>query len=105
MKFEIYKTDEFRKEYSKLDKSVSDKVDKEIEQLEDNPYSGRPLGYKFFREKKVEGFRIYYLIYGSYAVVFLITIGGKKDQKKTINTIKMLMPYYREEIRKRFGLS
>lgn len=78
-------------------------VAKEIDKLEENPFSGKPLGYKFFREKKIGNYRFYYLIYEDQIVVFVIAISTKKDQQATINTIKKLIPHYREEIRKRIN--
>lgn len=102
--FKILTTKEFDKELNKLDKSLKIQVEKEIEQLKNKPFVGKPLGYKFFREKKVKGYRIYYLIYENFIVVYLITISNKPNQQKMINKIKFLIPYYKEEIEKRFNL-
>lgn len=100
--YTIVLTDEFEKYLRKLDNSLQLQIDKEIEQLESNPSVGKPLGYSFFREKKVRNYRIYYLIYEEYLVVFLITISDKKDQQSTIDKIKGLIPIYKEEIRRKF---
>ena len=100
-RYEVYKTEEFESEFFRLDKSIKEQIEKAVEKLETNPYVGKPLGYKFFREKKVRNYRFYYLIYDEYVVVFLIAISDKKDQQKVINTIKSLIPYYKEEIKKR----
>ena len=51
-KYEIFTTDEFERDFDKFDKSLQNQITKEIEQLRKNPYVGKPLGYKFFREKK-----------------------------------------------------
>ena len=99
--YKIFTTKEFDKIFDKLDTSIKKQVDKEIGQLENNPYVGKPLGYKFFREKKVKNYRVYYLVYEEYIVVFIITISTKKDQQDAINMIKGLIPFYREEIKKR----
>jgi|TARA_Y100000034_G_scaffold51026_1_gene62772 mRNA-degrading endonuclease RelE of RelBE toxin-antitoxin system len=104
-KFKIYKTNEFEKDFEKLDKSIKDRIEKEVIKLEINPYSGKPLGYKFFREKKIGGYRFYYLVYDEYVIVFIIAISSKKDQQKTIDIIKSLIPYYKEEIKKKLNLS
>jgi len=98
--YTIYTTDEFEKRYKKLDSQLQKEITKEIDQLEENPYSGKPLGYPFFREKKVKNYRIYYLVYDEHVVVFLISISTKNDQQETINKIKVLIPYYKEEIKK-----
>ncbi|PIN79705.1 hypothetical protein COV16_02770 [Candidatus Woesearchaeota archaeon CG10_big_fil_rev_8_21_14_0_10_34_8] len=103
--YQILTTNEFDEKFNKLDKSVKIQIENEIEQLETNPYVGKSLGYKFFREKKVKNYRFYYLIYEEYVVVFVITISKKKDQQKAIDTIRVLIPYYREEIKKQFKQS
>ncbi|MBI2576907.1 type II toxin-antitoxin system RelE/ParE family toxin [Candidatus Woesearchaeota archaeon] len=98
--FEIYYTDEFEKKFRKLDTQLQEEVKREISQLESNPFGGKPMGYPFFREKRVRELRVYYLIYEDYVIVFVVSLSGKKDQQKTIDTIKELIPYYREEIKK-----
>jgi len=104
MNFKIYTTEEFDKLFNKLDADIQGQIRKEINQLELNPYVGKPLGYRFFREKKVKNYRIYYLIYNEYLVVFIITLSRKKDQQNAINSIKKLIPLYRQEIEKKFNL-
>ena len=55
---------ELTEEYKQLiDKALKEQIDTEIEQLKTNPYVGKPLGYKFFREKRVKGgHRFYFLM-------------------------------------------
>lgn len=102
--FRIFTTEEFDKDYQKLDSSIQRMIDNEIKQLEADPYVGNPLGYKFFREKKVKNYRFYYLIYDEYVVVFVVAMSDKKNQQKAINKIKLLLPIYRQEIRKKLNL-
>ena len=104
MSYKIYTTDEFDKCYTKLDPQLQREIAKEINQLEENPYCGKPLGYKFFREKKLKNYRFYYLIYDAYVVVFVITLSTKKNQQKTIGKIKSFIPYYQQEIKKKLNL-
>ncbi len=101
--FKIFVSEEFEKNFDKLDNSIQVQIEKEIEQLKINPFVGKPLGYKFFREKKVQNYRVYYLIYEEYIVVFVISISNKKDQQEAINKIRILIPEYREEIKKRIN--
>ncbi len=89
-KYKILTTEQFDRDFEKLDKSLQMQVAKEIEKLAENPFSGKPLGYKFFREKKIGNYRFYYLIYENEIVVFVIAISTKKDQQTAINTIKKL---------------
>ncbi len=72
--------------------------------METNPYVGKPLGYKFFREKKVMNYRFYYLIYDKYVVVFIVALSDKEDRQKAIDTIKHLIPHYRNLIKKKINL-
>ena len=102
--FKIFPTEEFDRRFGKLDQQLQQQIRKEIDQLEDNPYAGKPLGFAFFREKKVQNYRIYYLIYDEFVVVFVITISTKKDQQDAIDKIKSLIPYYRGEIKKKVSL-
>ena len=102
MRYRIYTTEEFDKLFNKLDHEVQQQIGREIDQLENIPFSGKPLGYKFFREKKVRNYRIYYLIYDDILVVFVIRLSNKKDQQKAIDTIRKLIPFYREQIKKIF---
>ena len=99
--FKIFTTEEFDRDFEKLDNSIKIQIEKEIQQLINNPYVGKPLGYKFFREKKVKNYCIYYLIYEDHVVVFIIAVSDKKDQQQAINKIKYLIPYYKEEIKKK----
>ena len=103
MTYKIFTTQEFDKLFNKLNPQIKTQIEKEIDQLAENPFAGKPLGYKFFREKKVKGYRIYFLIYEEYLVVFIITVSGKKDQQDVIDTIKALIPIFKEEIKKKFS--
>ncbi len=100
--FEVLTTEEFDKDFGKLDKTVRNRVENAIEQLRINPNTGKPLGYEFFREKKIGKFRIYYLIYEAHLVVFVIAMSEKKNQQATIEKVKRLIPFYRDEIKRLF---
>jgi len=83
---------------NKYPKDFQDRVDKIENQLLENPYVGDPLNVKWFREKRYEKWRVYYLIYEDLKAVYIITIIDKKDQQKVINTIRILFDYFRKEI-------
>ena len=61
--YKIFRSARFDKELSKFDKDLHNRVDKIEQQLVNNPFSGDALGANWFREKRFEKFRIYYLIY------------------------------------------
>ena len=90
MPYKIYTTPEFDRLFEELSKDDQIEIDKLTkEELPNNPYQGRPLGFKFFREKKIKGKRVYFLIYDDYILVLMVAIGDKKTQKKDIAQIKM----------------
>ncbi|MBI4117026.1 hypothetical protein HY449_04760 [Candidatus Pacearchaeota archaeon] len=66
--------------------------------LKEQPFSGKPLGYKFFREKKFNGKRLLFLVYEEHKSVFLITITDKKAQQHEIDLIKANLDVYRNEL-------
>ena len=101
--YKIKVTNEFEKDYNKLDKSIKTKIDGEIEKLKENPYSSKPLGYQYFREKKIDNYRIYFLVFREEVIVFVIALSSKKDQQPTIDKIKKLIPDYQKEIREKYS--
>ena len=96
--YAVFRTGVFNKKINDFSNNFNEQVDKIENQLEINPYVGKPLGTKWFREKKISEYRLYYLIYEDLKAVYIITLSGKKDQQKTINTIKHFLDRYREEI-------
>mgnify|MGYP001594697166 FL=1 len=98
MAYKIYHSAEFDKELNKFDENFKKRVDKIEDQLSGNPYAGSPLNVRWFREKRIENYRVYYLIYEDLKVVFMVAISGKKDQQKVINTLRLIFDILREEI-------
>lgn len=96
--YKIYHSERFDKELSKFDKDFKERIDKIEDQLVKNPYSGDSLGVLWFREKRYKKYRIYFLIYDNLESVFMVAISEKKDQQKVINTIKLLLNFFSEEI-------
>ena len=99
--YAVFRTNKFDKEFSKR---FSMEEQKEVEnferkQLTINPAVGDPLGYPFFREKKVGGKRVYYLIYDDLHAVLMVGISDKKTQQETIIEIKSRLKEYYEVIR------
>src|SRR3989344_8918079 len=96
--YSIYHSANFDGELSKFDKNFQDRVDKIEEQLLENPYKGDPLGVKWFREKRYNKYRIYFIIYEDLKSVFMVAISEKKDQQKVINTVRIMFDFLRKEI-------
>lgn len=57
----IFITKTFEDKLEKCGKEFSVGIDKIFDQLAENPCVGKPLGAKWFREKKHGKYRIYYL--------------------------------------------
>ncbi len=98
MRYAIYHTPIFNKKIEDFSEDFKKQIDKFEEQLVENPYVGKPLGTKNFREKKLGNYRMYYLVYDDLKAVYIITLSGKKDQQKVINTIRYFLDKYRKEI-------
>jgi|SRR3989338_4296631 len=83
----IISSDHFDKKANKY--SIPDnRIDSICKELKNNPFVGKPLGYKFLREKRYDNKRIFYLIYEDIKVVLLVSISDKKTQQETIEVIK-----------------
>jgi len=83
-----------------LPKEYRQQIKQIIKQLKQNYDTGKPLGYSFFREKKIGKYRIYFLIYEDINTVLLITISDKKTQQDTVDKIKMDLDFYMDLIKK-----
>lgn len=96
--YKVFRSVSFQEEISKYDKNIQDRVDKIEDKLMYNPEYGNPLGTKWFRESRFENYRIYYLVYEDLQAIYIVAISGKKDQQKTINTIRLFLDFFRKEI-------
>ncbi len=99
-KYRMFKTQEFDRDYDKLDRSEQKRVDKILKQLlERGGDVGKPLsGLSFFREKKFDGKRLYYLVYSNVFVVLALAISDKKAQQATINQILVNLAEYQQHV-------
>ena len=103
MQWILEKTELFEKKFDKLiPKNLQKKVKKQIQKLTENPFKSKPLGFRFFREKKIDKWRIYFLIYEEVIVVYFIDLSDKKLQQKIINEIKEQLQGFKEYIEKKF---
>ncbi|HLC84957.1 MAG TPA: hypothetical protein VJH22_04145 [Candidatus Nanoarchaeia archaeon] len=95
--YQVFRTPRFEKQ---MLKALSLEQQQQVNHLETiqlalNPYVGDPLGYRFFREKKLGPKRVYYLIYEGLKAVLMVAISDKKAQQYTFNEIKnQLGAYY-----------
>ena len=101
--FRVFRAKWYEKKLNKLSNQEQQRVINFEQQLKQNPLEGRPLGYDFFMEKKFNGKRLYFLVYHSHEVVFLITISDKKTQQQVIDIIKSNLDVYNAELNKILG--
>ena len=94
MPFVVVKTDEFAEIFSSLDEDIKVWIRKITCHLEINPGVGKPLGFRWFREKKFNDKRLYYLVYNEINKVLLVGFSGKKDQEKIISHILQNLERY-----------
>lgn len=81
-----------------LEKSVQEWIKQTEKKLEENPHTGKPIGFVWFREKKFGKYRLYFLIYEDLKAVFVVNLSEKKDQQKIINSIILHREEYRLEV-------
>ena len=100
MVYSVYTTESFDREFNKLYTSDKEIIQKMFLQLKENPHVGDQLRFPFFREKRLREKRVYYLIYEDLSAVLMVSIGGKKAQKETIDEIVKLLPEFKEYMKK-----
>tara|TARA_Y100000031_G_C7869072_1_gene225491 strand:+ start:97 stop:417 length:321 start_codon:yes stop_codon:yes gene_type:complete len=101
MVWELKETNEFEKEFDKIPSDIKKRFEDQFRQVEKDPYSiGKPLGYKWFRELKNQGWRVYYLIYDNKIIVLFVGVSDKKGQQAVINILKHNLKMFKEFIEK-----
>lgn len=100
MSYAVFTTKTFDREVEKLDSDKQDRISKLFLQLRDNPQTGDQIRFKFFREKRIDEKRVYYLIYDDLQIVLFVAVSGKKDQRETINYIVKHFDEFREYAKK-----
>ncbi|PIN91123.1 hypothetical protein COU57_01930 [Candidatus Pacearchaeota archaeon CG10_big_fil_rev_8_21_14_0_10_32_14] len=101
--YDIYSTEDFDREMNSLEKIEQERINKLFLKLKENPYTGDPLSYKFFREKRINGKRVYFLIFDDFNAVLFVAFSDKKTQQETIdsviNKIDQFKFYLKEKIK------
>lgn len=99
MVYSVFITESFGRKMKKLDIQSRKRVQKIFLQLKENPYVGNMLQYKFFREKRINEKRLYFLVYDDLSIVLIVAIGGKKTQQETINYIIRNLSDYKKYVK------
>ena len=87
MNYRVHTTQGFDEEASKLEKIEQERINKLFPKLKENPYVGDPLRYKFFREKRINGKRVYFLVFDDLIAVLFVAVSDKKTQQETIDSV------------------
>jgi len=103
MKYRVLISETLEKKIEKFAPHLKKRLERLKRTLEDNPFTGKPLRYDFFREKKWGPFRVYYIILKNMLIVFLLEFSDKKDQQRVIESILIDMDDIIAEIKKKYG--
>ncbi|MBS3103228.1 hypothetical protein J4458_07335 [Candidatus Woesearchaeota archaeon] len=94
--FKVYRTAEFEKLMNKLlTKEEQKRVENIEEEISEKGFTGDTLGFKFLREKRISGKRVYFLVYEDLKSALMVSISDKKAQQETIDKIKVYLPEFR----------
>ena len=96
--YRVFRSEWYEKKLDRLEKADQERVKAFEQHLKIDPYSGKPLGYPFFREKKFDGNRLLFLVYEEHQAIFLVTITDKKAQQHEIDLIKTNLDVYKENL-------
>ena len=93
--FKVYRTGEFERLMNKLlTKEELKRIDKIESEISEKGFTGRPLGYAFLREKRINGKRAYFLVYEEFKAALMVSISDKNAQQETIDKIKEYLPEF-----------
>jgi len=84
--------------YEAAEKREQEWIDAIKDQLKINLYTGKPLRFNWFREKKLGNKRLFYIINVNTNKAILIAFGTKKEQQRIINSIILNMERYLKQI-------
>ena len=98
--YRVFRSEWYEKKLAKLSNPEQERVFRFEQQLKVDPYSGKPLGYAFFREKKFDDKRLLFLIYEEHKTIFLVTITDKRAQQHEIDLIKAHLEVYKDTIKR-----
>ncbi|MBI4451290.1 hypothetical protein HY642_04915 [Candidatus Woesearchaeota archaeon] len=98
--YAVLHTAEYEKEAPKLLSPEEMRIleDFETRRLTLNAHLGDPLGVPFFREKKLDGKRIYFLVYEDLRAVLMVAVSSKKRQPHVIEQVKSAFAQYYAEV-------
>lgn len=86
--FRVIKNRWYKEKVKKLNGKYARQIERFEKELKLKPFSGKPLGSQFIREKKFNGYRLLFVVYSEHRAVLLVTITNKKAQSRDIKFIR-----------------
>jgi hypothetical protein len=97
--YRILRTPLFVEQFNQFNPSAKKRIIRFIQQLTINgSKAGKPLGFVFFREKKFDGKRMYFLVYEEWKTILIVAFSNKKIQQETIDRIRKELPRHKERV-------
>lgn len=96
MPYEIYETETFTNIFESLTEKERGWIRKMKEQIKINPRTGKALHFDWFREKKLDDKRLYFIFSTKNPRALLISFASKKEQQKIIDYIVLHKDEYIE---------
>ena len=92
----VYRTAEFEKLIKKfLTKEEQSQLENIEGEISEKSLTGSPLSFKFLREKRISGKRVYFLVYEDLKAALMVSSSDKKTQQETIDKIRVYLPEFR----------
>lgn len=101
--FKVVYSEWLDKQIKKLTRLEQQRIKRFERQIKTQPFSGRPLGYNFIREKKFNGKRLLFLVYAQYSAVLFAYITDKKFQQDMIDELKDNLYVYEQKLKELLG--
>lgn len=92
--YRVFSFPTYRDQQRQLSRAKQERAYQIEQHCKERP-TGKPLGYLFLREKKLNGERILLLIYEEEKVVLLVMITNKKLQQRDIDFVKNRFEVFR----------
>jgi len=96
--YKVFVSHKLKGKLEKTEKIFRNWFEKLCSQLAENPFVGKPLVVGWFREKKLGKQRIYFLVYKELESVYLVDLSEKKNQQKIINSVRLLLDIYKNDL-------
>ncbi len=98
--YRFFRSEAYEKRFTKLDTAEQRRVINLEQQIKENPFTSKPLGYPFLREKRINGGkRILFIIYEELQIILFAKIATKRDQQDMIDDLKEHLKTYQEKVR------